>query len=233
MDSSKVGATCAFFDVDQTIWYEKSVISFWEFYLRKFKKDSFSDCLEEFYGWVKLLVSKGVSRSEMNRRFYNKYFSGVSVADIEFASNMWSEENYSKDGFWISEILRKVGEHKDKGHRIILVSGSFSEVLNPLAEKLGAEDVLCAKIESDNGIYTGRVIDDPMIGYGKTKAVMNYLIQREISAENCFGYGDDASDVSFIGVLGYPNLVVHPANKDMNTLANILNYNAINIGKLN
>jgi phosphoserine phosphatase len=64
-----------------------------------------------------------------------------------------------------------------------------------------------APLEEQDGVYTGRLLGDAMIGAGKAHAVRAFLAARAIDPAACHGYGDDHTDIPFLEVLGHPTVV--------------------------
>lgn len=218
---------CAFFDVDQTIWSEKSVLSFWMFYLKNKYPESYENEISKFHSIVCDLNVKKTSREKLNEWFYQHCFSNRDLNEIKALSEQWCNQHFKKENFWHEEILKKIDFHKSLGHLIVLVSGSFAEILNPLAKHIGATDVLCSLLEIKNNHFTGKMLSSPMIGDGKAEAVLEYAAKNNVCIEKSFGYGDDISDIPFISILGNPTLVIKDENEEIHMASNIFNCHKI------
>ncbi len=160
----------------------------------------------------------------MNAWFYRTYFAGISVNLVESIAEDWYMQSTKKEGFWNKVTLKRLKDHQRQGHAIVLVSGSFREVLSPLAKYLSASAIFCSPLVEENGRYTGEMDGIPIIGAGKAHAVVQHLMKHEINHTSSFGYGDDPSDLAFLGCLGHPYLVVKKENRQMNSLADIIGY---------
>ncbi|WP_081466882.1 HAD family hydrolase [Methylobacter tundripaludum] len=226
---SKSMEVCAFFDVDETIWNEKSVITFYQFYLDITKGDKADFFWEQFNKNVKNTISAGISREELNAWFYLEHFSGVSVSHLREIAEQWSIKKFNQPSFWQDKVIERIEYHKNKGHAIVLVSGSFREVLAPLAKRLGVTDILCSPLEEKDGCYTGNMLGSPMIGYGKANAVSDYLREHHIDPVHCYGYGDDTTDIPFIGTVGNSYIVINNNHDELSVLAEIMGYQTLNV----
>jgi len=100
---------------------------------------------------------------------------------------------------------------------VVLVTGSFRELVAPLGRHVGAA-ALVAPLEERDGVYTGRMLGAPMIGPGKAAAVAAYLDAQRLPPLAAWGYGDDVTDVPFLEHTGHP-VVVAAASSPMAELA--------------
>jgi len=109
------------------------------------------------------------------------------------------------------EMLAVLEEHRSKGHRIILISGSFAPLLDKLVERLGIETSIATSIEVKDGHYTGRIIFPLNVGQGKVERLMEFLngpgIGIDLSAS--YFYTDSIVDAPVLDMFGIP-VAVHP-----------------------
>lgn len=213
----------AFFDVDNTIWTEKSVISFYRYYLDCTTSDAAKQW-ELFTLEVGEKIAANTCRADLNAWFYQTHFKGIDRALLSSLASEWFRAQQQKEGFWIHAVLDRLATHQQQGHHIVLVSGSFWEVLEPLRAHVHATDILCAPLIENDGRYTGQLYDTPMIGAGKAHAVVTYMKSRNIDPRLSYSYGDDTSDIPFLGCVGNPTLVVSRDQQDMCRLADTLGY---------
>ncbi|RDI68231.1 HAD superfamily hydrolase (TIGR01490 family) [Nocardia pseudobrasiliensis] len=88
----------------------------------------------------------------------------------------------------------------------MLVSGSFEPALRPIAELIGADDILCTRLEVDNGRYTGQVTST-MVGDDKSTALRRYAAHTGIDLAHCTAFGDHHSDTAMFDLVGHPVIV--------------------------
>ncbi len=116
------------------------------------------------------------------------------------------------------EALQLIGEHRAKGHRIYLVSASPSEIVEPLGEFLGIDEVIATKAELDEtGRYTGG-IDFNSFGRHKVTAMEASAEIHGIDLANSWAYSDSATDVPMLSAVGNP-VVVNP-DRELRRVAN-------------
>ena len=85
-----------------------------------------------------------LSRNLFCTVFYRKY-AGVDRAELE----AWAKRDVAR--YWndrlYREALRKLKDHRERGHTIVIVSGSLEPVLKPLADALGTDALIATEPE--------------------------------------------------------------------------------------
>ena len=198
-----------FFDVDGTLINAKSTHSFLRFYLRQRSRYKlWSLCQYWLYVTkIKIYESVGVDRRALNRIFY-KNFALEQHSIIEKLSIEWVAQVSKEKNFWKKKVLRELSNHQKSGAEVVLVSGSFSECLKPLADKLKIQHILASELEIKNGVCTGRLMGKPMIGEGKAMAIKAFLMNREFNQYDiCHAYGDHGSDEDMLNLVGHPHVI--------------------------
>lgn len=79
-----------------------------------------------------------------------------------------------------------------------LVSGGFSQVVTPLANKLGLTHATANTLEIENGRLSGRILGPIIDRAGKAKALSKFAHECGVSLERSFAIGDGANDVEMI-----------------------------------
>ena len=107
----------------------------------------------------------------------------------------------------IAEVLR---QHQAEGHRVVLVSGAFEELLACFGERLGVQHVVGTKLELKRGRYSGRAIK-PCFGHDKVALLTELLAKNdlEVDLSQSFSYGDSIFDVPVLELVGNP-VAVYP-----------------------
>lgn len=99
--------------------------------------------------------------------------------------------------------------HRAAGDRVVLVTGSFRPVLDPLMADLGADLALCSEPVIDAlGRYTGDV-PTPMIGRNKTAAVRSTMAALGVDPARCAAYGDHHTDLGMLQAVGHPRVIAN------------------------
>lgn len=201
----------AFFDVDGTLLSLKSMLSFQEFYFRWEHRGEeglggakWEEFLSRFAAWER----QGRDRLFLNREFYRS-FRGREPGAVRAVAEEWFEhQKQRRPGLMIASTLRVLRAHQERGQHPVFVSGSLTEILQPLARELGVRHNLATCLEVRQGRYTGEIEGRQMIGPGKAEAVRAFLDRQGTSAAECFAYGDDITDVPMLESVGHPVAVI-------------------------
>jgi HAD superfamily hydrolase (TIGR01490 family) len=191
----------AFFDVDDTLIRTKSMFTFSKKYFLTTKNKN----LElQFDTEMASLFKKDTNWKIINSIYYS-YFKHFPIADVESVAQQWFLGlSANKSHFYHQNIVQILQQHQSEGTVCVFVSGSFKELLQPIADDLGVEHILSINLERDGDRYTGNIIPPQTIGDGKADAINLFLDARGGDAKNCYAYGDDISDVPMLSVVGNP-----------------------------
>lgn len=88
------------------------------------------------------------------------------------------------------------------GYRVCLVSGGFAEVIMPLAEELGIDDIRANHLGVRDGYLTGEVVGVIVDRQGKQAALEEFAEKYEIPMRRTIAIGDGANDVSMLEAAG-------------------------------
>ena len=88
------------------------------------------------------------------------------------------------------------------GYRVCLVSGGFAEVIMPIADELGIDDVRANHLGVRDGFLTGEVVGVIVDRQGKKAALEEFAAKYEIPIRRTIAIGDGANDVSMLEAAG-------------------------------
>jgi phosphoserine phosphatase len=91
---------------------------------------------------------------------------------------------------------------KKLGHGVGLVSGGFSQVVDPIAAQLGIPHVRSNTLEIINGIITGNLSGPIIDRAGKAQALKEFAQHEQITQANTIAIGDGANDLDMIATAG-------------------------------
>jgi HAD superfamily hydrolase (TIGR01490 family) len=200
-------AAAAFFDVDNTIMRGASM-----FHLARglYERDFFTvrDILR--FAWQQLqFVALGENLehvAEIQKRALS-FVAGHSVAEMKAIG----EEVYDElmaDKIWpgTQALARR---HLAAGDQVWLVTATPVEVAEVIAERLGLTGALGTVAEHVDGIYTGRLVGQPMHGKAKAEAVLDLSERIGVDLDRSSAYSDSANDIPLLSLVGQP-VAVNP-----------------------
>jgi len=71
-----------------------------------------------------------------------------------------------------------------------------------IAKRLGLTGALGTVAESENGLFTGRLVGDILHGLGKAHAVRTLAIREGLNLKRCTAYSDSHNDVPMLSLCG-------------------------------
>ncbi len=134
-------------------------------------------------------------RDEMKALSVLAAFRGLPMTEIEAEGSAFAASVFA-DGLR-PDVVERLRVHQGNGDTVVLVSASFEVYLRPLAELLGIDDVLGARLEGDpNGIATGRLDGANCRGAEKVRRLHTWLdeVGAGRSGAHVTAYGDSAGD---------------------------------------
>ncbi len=104
------------------------------------------------------------------------------------------------------ELVRR---HREQGHVVAIVSGATRYIVKPLAESLGVKHYLYTRLETENGRFTGRVIEPICFEEGKIYWLQQFIDEHNIDLARSYFYTDSITDLPLLDLVGHP-VVVNP-----------------------
>ncbi len=89
--------------------------------------------------------------------------------------------------------------HAAGGH-IIAVSGGFHEVLDPLAKALGLDGWTANRLETEDGVLTGRTSGPIIDATAKADTLRDYCAMHDIPLGATIAVGDGANDLEMMSI---------------------------------
>jgi HAD superfamily hydrolase (TIGR01490 family) len=141
----------------------------------------------------------------------NKYYSLIKGWKREDFENFIVKcfNNRIKNNIF-DQCLPVIQELRHQGYQIFLISNTVEEIVNLLAKELELDGGFGTKLESLNGLMTGKI---EFLAYGENKV---YILKKQFGDDydfsDCFAYSDNNSDLFLLQLVGYP-VVVNPDGK--------------------
>ncbi len=131
-------------------------------------------------------------------------FKGFSVDEAGQAFR-WIVNDFVA-GLLRQDTMALLKEHKDKGHMIILLSGTYQEFLDELKPAVGADFAIGTRLEVKDGVYTGKINEPLCFGKGKASLVKEFIDREhaDIDFGASYAYADSISDLPVFEMVGHP-----------------------------
>lgn len=201
LTSDLKGRRAAFFDVDDTLISVKSMFDFFTYWTQV---KNLPDVKMQFEASFHVLRESKNPREVLNRLYYC-FFAGHDLSELENVGRQWFNKNIIDKDFFIDKTLRRLRQHQNEGDLIVFISGSMLPLLQPIADYLNVEHILCTELLSNHqGILTGEIGDIQTIGQGKAVAMQQFAIRENIKMAESYAYGDDISDIGMLSATGNP-----------------------------
>jgi len=109
------------------------------------------------------------------------------------------------------DILELLHRHQTQGHLVVLVSGTFQDLLALIGKELGVDHVIGTRLEVVDARYSGRIIEPTCLGPGKVELLQDFLgtSQLDVDLGSSFAYADSIFDVPLLSLVGHP-VAVYP-----------------------
>jgi HAD superfamily hydrolase (TIGR01490 family) len=197
----------AFFDVDNTMMVGASIFHFAK-----------GLAARDFFSWRDLarftarqarLRLSGESHTHMHssRESALAFVAGKKVAEIvALGEEIYDEE--MADKIWAG-TLALARLHQDAGQRVWLVTATPVELATIIAKRLNLTGALGTVAESEDGVYTGRLVGEVLHGEAKAAAVRALAAREGLDLAHCSAYSDSINDLPMLSLVGRP-VAVNP-----------------------
>jgi HAD superfamily hydrolase (TIGR01490 family) len=111
-----------------------------------------------------------------------------------------------------SEILETIKEHRANNGAVVLLSSATTPICEPVSHFLQMDDMICTRLESKNGILTGRTIGTLVYGPEKKVRMMEFCEKQGFAPEEAWYYGDSFTDRYVMEAVGHP-VAVYPDSR--------------------
>jgi len=160
-----------------------------------------------YFAWIVealRLLPRGINQI----LYANKmYLRGISADE----ANSWRAPSF------FPEAIERVAWHAERGHLLVIVSGTLETLAIRAARAMEAElearglksgiRVCAARLEGKNEAWTGRILGEAMFGEAKARAIRRFAATEDLDLQRCFAYGDSANDKWMLEIVGKPAAV--------------------------
>ncbi len=193
--------TAAFFDLDKTIIARSSTLAFSKAFYAGGLLNRRAVLRSAYANLVFGVRGADHDRLEQMRTQLTAMIAGWEVEAVRHAVRETLHEIV--DPIVYAEAVDLIEYHREAGHDVIIISASGSEVVEPIGELLGIDDVIATTLVEEDGRYTGEV---EFYAYGphKATAMRTIAAERGIDLEASYAYSDSETDVPMLETVGHP-----------------------------
>jgi HAD superfamily hydrolase (TIGR01490 family) len=193
----------AFFDLDNTVMQGAALFHFGRgLYKRKFFRKRELARFAWQQTWFRLAGVEDPAHMEDARNSALSIVKGHRVSELmEMGEEIYDE--YMAERIWPG--TRALAQaHLDADQKVWLVTAAPVETATIIARRLGLTGALGTVAESLNGIYTGRLVGEPLHGPAKAEAVRALAAAESLDLSRCAAYSDSSNDIPMLSIVGHP-----------------------------
>lgn len=193
----------AFFDLDNTVMQGAAIFHFGRgLYKRKFFERRELTRFAWQQAWFRLAGVEDPEHMQDARDSALSIVKGHRVSELMSIGEEIYDE-YMADRIWPG--TRALAQaHLDAGQKVWLVTAAPVETATIIARRLGLTGALGTVAESVDGVYTGRLVGEPLHGPAKAEAVRALAAAEDLDLDRCAAYSDSHNDIPMLSLVGHP-----------------------------
>jgi len=199
-----VTRAAAFFDLDKTVIAKSSTLAFG----RPFFTGGLINrraALKTAY--AQLVFSLAGADAQQMERLRAQLTSMVTGWDAGIVHDIVNETLHEiVDPLIYAEAADLIEEHRAAGREIVIVSSSGAEMVEPIGEMLGVDQVVATRMVIEAGRYTGEIEFDAY-GENKAEAMRRVAAEGGYDLADCYAYSDSVTDLPMLAAVGHPTAV--------------------------
>ncbi|SMF18970.1 HAD family phosphatase [Streptomyces sp. Amel2xC10] len=201
----------AFFDLDNTVMQGAALFHFGRgLYKRKFFETRDLVRFAWQQAWFRLAGIEDPEHMQDARDSALSIVQGHRVAELMSIGEEIYDE-YMAERIWPG--TRALAQaHLDAGQRVWLVTAAPVEIAQVIARRLGLTGALGTVAESVDGVYTGKLVGEPLHGPAKAEAVRALAAAEGLDLSRCAAYSDSHNDIPMLSLVGHP-YAINPDTK--------------------
>ncbi len=168
------------------------------------------------------LTSRRMPMEQVVYRIYdlfgeNRPTMEVTRRAVRFAAG-WPRDQVREAGRQAADVLALTiqpfarpifAEHRAAGRPLVLATTTPDDLVRPLAEALGFDDVVATRYGERDGRYDGTLDGEFVWGPGKRRAVQAWAREHGVDLDESWAYSDSFYDVPMLSAVAHP-VVVNP-----------------------
>jgi HAD superfamily hydrolase (TIGR01490 family) len=196
----------AFFDVDNTLIRGASIYHFARGLAAR-KLFTFRDLAMFALGQVSFRIrgSENAEHISTAREAALAFVAGRSVEElVSLCEEIYDDKMADRIWHGTRSLALK---HLDAGQQVWLVTATPVELARIISHRLGLTGALGTVAETENGVYTGRLVGHLLHGPAKAGAVRALARNEGLDLSRCAAYSDSYNDLPMLTTVGKPHAV--------------------------
>jgi alcohol-forming fatty acyl-CoA reductase len=147
------------------------------------------------------LAAERRDRGDFIRTFMRRY-AGMHEEDLRQAI----ARSPALRGRLHEEAVARIKQHREAGHRTVLVTGQIGVFVEPLADLFDV--IVAGEMETDaSGRWTGHLERSPLVEEARAAWLRHYARDEGMDLSASYAYGDTYADRPWLDVVGHPAVV--------------------------
>ena len=194
----------AFFDLDKTIIAKNSAFAFSRPFFQEGLINRRAVLKSSYAQFMFLLAGADTEQMERMRARITAQCAGWDIAQV--TAIVEEALHDIVDPLVYAEATKLIASHRERGHDIVVVSASGAEVVQPIAEMIGATHTVATRMVAHDGRYTGGV-EFYCAGENKALAARELAERHGYDLQQCHAYSDSITDLPLLEAVGHPTAV--------------------------
>ncbi|MBP2340327.1 HAD superfamily hydrolase (TIGR01490 family) [Saccharothrix coeruleofusca] len=203
-DASGGRRVAAFFDLDKTVIAKSSTLAFSRPFFQGGLINRRAVLKSAYAQFVFMLAGADADQMDRMRSHITALCAGWDVEQVRAIVDETLHDIV--DPLVYKEATQLIGDHKDQGHDVVVVSASGEEVVSPIAEMIGATRSVGTRMVVNGGRYSGAV-DFYCAGENKAIAAKQLAAEHGYDLAECYAYSDSVTDLPLLEAVGHPTAV--------------------------
>lgn len=192
-------AYIAFFDLDGTILDTSSAKLFIK-YLFQNRRIGVRDLLEG--ASIGIIHRLGIMNTEKQVKQWVMKYKGQLESETLAEVRQWFETDVK---FHIRKsMVHEMEMHRRQGGRLVILSAATDYICNIVKNHLSMDEVICTRLEVENGRFTGKLLNRYCYGEEKLARAITYCRYQGFPLDTAYCYGDSLADAHVMKKTRYP-----------------------------
>jgi HAD superfamily hydrolase (TIGR01490 family) len=199
--TTRAPRTAAFFDLDKTVIARSSTLAFSRPLYAGGLLNRRAVLRSTYAHFLYLVGGADHEQMERMRRYLSSMVTGWEVQQVRDIVAETLVELIQPSVY--REAVGLIAEHHDAGRDVVIVSTSGAELVEPIAQLLGADAVIATRMAIEGGRYTGE-IEFYAYRENKAAAVRDLAVHRGYRLDESYAYSDSHTDLPMLEAVGHP-----------------------------